>query len=218
MRKNKTLLTAFAVCLASILALGSLAYFTAQDSVSNTFRMAAYDPEHPDQPVDPDALFSIQVYETVDGRPNTDGRIYTDIAPGDVLDKDPTVKNTGKYDQWVRASVTVTKADAWQRACDAHNIADLTSIFGGYSEDVWTRYDKPAYDDDADTLTYVFYLDRKLEPEATATLFTQFMIPEAFEIGDMISLSTFDLTIAADAIQSDNTGDDARSAFEAHWK
>ena len=64
----------------------------------------------------------------------------------------------------------------------------------------------------------MFYLDRKLEPEATATLFTQFMIPEAFEIGDMISLSTFDLTIAADAIQSDNTGDDARSAFEAHWK
>ena len=78
--------------MAAVLTIGSLAYFTATDSVSNRFLVATTDPG---QPADPDALFSIRLYET-DGAGQTEtGKEYTNVQPGSVLDKDPTVENTG---------------------------------------------------------------------------------------------------------------------------
>lgn len=213
--KRKTLIVAVAVCLAAILALGSLAVFSNSDDITNTFMVAGYDP---DKPITPDELFSVTVYETdKDGNQTEQGLTYDGIQPGDKLDKDPTVKNTGKYDQYVRVMVTVTNAKNWMDACEKHGISDLTTIFGGFVDADWTRIDAPVYNEAADTLTYTYYYNRVLTPGETATLFETVTIPLSFTVEDMVALQQFELKVAADAIQSAHTGDNAVDAFANYW-
>ena len=97
MTKKKVFVAALAVCLVAILSLGTLAWFNARDEVTNKFMVT-------DSEQDPDKIFSVDLYETkVDenGDPvvpyekTDDGNTYDDIAPGDLLTKDPTVENTG---------------------------------------------------------------------------------------------------------------------------
>lgn len=213
MEKRKALMAAVAVCLVALLAIGTLAIFTARDSITNTFLMTSNNPEDPD-----DELFSIRIYETAeDGGQTTEGRTYQNIAPGDVLDKDPTVQNTGQYGQWIRMMITLTNAQVWQEICEAHQ-TDLPSMLGGYDENTWTRYDEPVYDAAADTLTYTFYLDRELDVGEAATLFTTLTIPGSFDLTDMNRLNTFQISVSADAIQSAHTGSNAKDAFDMYWK
>ena len=213
--KRKTLIVAVAVCLAAILALGSLAVFSNSDDITNKFMVAGYDPENP---ITPDELFSVTVYETdKDDNPTEQGLTYEGIQPGDKLDKDPTVKNTGKYDQYVRVMVTVTNAKNWMDACKAHGISDLTTIFGGFVDADWTRVDAPVYDIEKDTLTYTYYYNSVLTPGETATLFETVTIPLSFTVEDMVALQQFELKVAADAIQSAHTGDNAVDAFANYW-
>lgn len=215
MNKRKVLALALAVCIIAILACGTLAYFTDSENVTNKFYTASY---KPDDPVpDPDELFSIVVFETApDGSETTEGIEYADILPGDVLDKDPTVRNTGDYAAWVRLSVTLTNAAEWKAACATHGIEDLAEIFGGFN----SAWERKAIEENTseDTLTYVYYLKDALAPDAESTLFERVTIPEELTTAEFAKLSYFELQIAGDAIQSANTGDSAFEAFEAHWK
>ena len=214
--KRKILIVAALICLAAIFTFGTLAVFTANNSITNKFMVADYDPDKP--PITPDELFSVTVYETdKDGNQTTQGLTYDSIQPGDTLDKDPTVKNTGKYDQYVRVMVTVTNAENWRNACQEHGITDLTTIFGGFVDADWTRVDAPVYDQANDTLTYTYYYNGVLAPKASATLFETVTIPQAFTVENMVALQQFELKIAADAIQSAHTGDNAVDAFAAYW-
>ena len=213
--KRKALIVAVAVCLAAILTFGTLAVFTDNDDITNKFMIAQYDPDHP---VTPDELFSVNVYETdKDNQKTEEGLTYEGIQPGDQLKKDPTVENTGKYDQYVRVHVTVTNAKNWMDACEKHNITDLTTIFTGFVDANWTRVDAPKYDIENDTITYTYYYNGVLAPKATATLFTGVNIPMVFDVNDMTNLQYFELSVSADAIQSANTGDNAVSAFASYW-
>lgn len=209
--KRKTLIVAVAVCLVAILALGSLALFTDTDDITNKFMVASSD--DPDQ-----EIFDVDVWETdPNGEKTDEGIVYDDIQPADVLKKDPTVENTGLYDQYVRVMVTVTNAKNWMTACDKYGIADLTTIFGGFDGTKWTRVDAPVYDLANDTLTYTFYYNGVLAPKETATLFTTVTIPQAFTVEDMVALQQFELSVSAQAIQSANTGDNAVDAFANYW-
>lgn len=211
--KRRLLTAALIICLAAIIASGTLAYFTDTGRLSNEFMTATYDPENPDQVVDPDSLFSIRVYETdKDGKQTTTGLTYKNIAPGQVIDKDPTVQNTGKYGQWVRVAVTVTEAKAWTDA----GILDLTQHID-YDKTQWTCVAPLAINSD-DSVTYVFYLNKVLESGQTATLFNHVTIPPTLRVEDMTKLSHFEINIAADAIQSDNTGANAQIAFDNYWE
>ena len=95
--KKKVFVVALVVSLIAILSLGSLAWFNASDSVENKIMIT-------DSETNPDDVFSVDVYETlvdengdpVDPVQKTDSNTYDDIAPGDVLTKDPTLENTGK--------------------------------------------------------------------------------------------------------------------------
>lgn len=215
MKRRKAVSLAALICIVAITAVGSLAYFTAKDSVTNTFMVSTYDP---DNPVEPSDIFSIEVYETEEGIKTTEGRTYADIKPGDTLDKDPTVENTGEYSQWVRVQVTITNAASWQAACEKHGITDLMSIFGGYDESKWIRYSEPEEDGEADAVTYEFYLNKELKPGEAETLFSTITIPGEFKAEEMTALSIFKVKISADAIQSDGTGDSAKEAFDNYWE
>lgn len=218
--KRRIFVIGLALCLLLIVGAGTLAYFQSSKNLTNYFSVAGYDPENPDEPVDPDALFSLKLDEkniAGDGRTET-GNTYTEILPGDTLVKDPTITNTGKYDAWVRMKVTVTDAADWQNVCEKHNITDLASIFNGYVDADWHRnVAEDKFDTANNTITYTYYLKKTLAPEKTATLFKSITIPAIFDIDDMSALSSFDLKIVGEAIQARNTGDSAVEAFK-NWK
>ena len=209
MTKKKVFVAALAVCLVAVLSMGTLAWFSDSDSVTNKFMIA-------DSESDPNEIFSVDVWEnTPDGDKDQDGYEYKDILPGDQLKKEVYVENTGAYDQYIRVKVTVNNADAWIAALG--NGYDLGTMFLGHDETKWTRYEVGQYSNDANGSYYtmVFYLNEKLAPNATVNLFETVEIPSQLTQQQMSFVGgQFDLTILAEAVQTENVGDSAYEAFQ----
>lgn len=228
--KKKVILAAVAVCLVAILSMGTLAWFNASQSIDNIFQVSTDESgKTPD--------FSLTLYENIvdpdtgkaidtnnDGVVNaldtitTTGNTYTSLAPGDELDKNPTVVNTGAYDQYIRVTVTLTDADKWVPLLANYGLT-VDDVIEGYNEngDIWQS---EIVDDDYTDGTIVneYYLKAKLTPDASATLFTGVNIPGVFTNADIESFGgEFGMNIVADAIQADNTGDNAYNAFALYW-
>lgn len=205
--KKKVLVAALAICLVAILSMGTLAWFQATDSVDNYFKVTT-----DSQTQRPD--FKLEIFEHKlqnDGTLGTDEvdtNTYTHVAPGAELAKDPTVRNGGQYDQWVRVSVTLTDYAAWEAILGTGY--DFSAILTGVSTD-WSL-DRST----VGTSTLVFYKDTKLTAGSTSTLFTGVKLPgEEFKVDNMPT--EFSLKLVADAIQADNTGDSAQYAFANFW-
>lgn len=210
MNKRRLLAIAVAVCLIAILACGSLAYFVADASVKNEFYVASYDPNDPNPPT-AEELFSIAIYETdAQGEKDYDGLTYTGVLPGAELDKDPTVVNTGEYSAYVRLKVTFDQTDKWAAA----GVTDLTTLLTGLNTTEWTQEaDETVTDDTAKTVTYVFYREDALAKDDESTLFEGVKVPDSLTVEQMVALANFNITVAGDAIQSDNVGADIYEAF-----
>ena len=217
--KKKVFVAALTVCLVAILSMGTLAWFTDSDSVTNKF-MVATSTEKPDD------IFSVDVWERVDTNDDgvfdatlkENGHTYENIVPGDKLAKEPFVINTGSYSEWVRVKVTINNANDWAAILNKHNITDLSTIFMGHDESIWERYDNYTVEDDK--ATYVFYLKTPLAPSERATVFTHVAIPEVLDRDDaaMFANGSFEVTVVAEAIQSEHTGNSAKEAFAANWQ
>ena len=208
MNKKKVLSLSIVVIMIAILSFSSLAWFSDADEITNQFMIA-------DSESDADDIFSVDIWENVDGsEQDQDGHIYEDILPGGRYKKEPYVENTGAYDQFVRVHVTVTNADAWIAALG--NGYDLGTMFEGHDESAWTRYEAGVYNGDENTYTMTYYLNYKLAPDAKACLFTTVVIPGHLTQNDMTFIGgQFDLTIVAEAVQTENLGDGVDTAYEA---
>jgi len=213
MSKKKLLSLALVVCMIAILSFSTLAWFSDSDEVTNEFYVASSEDDSADE------IFSVDVWEnTPDGDKDQDGYEYKDILPGSQLKKEVYVENTGYYSQYVRMTVTVTNADAWIAALG--NGYDLGTIFGGHEESKWVRLDVGTYDGTANTYTMVYYLTETLEAGETACLFETVNIPTHLTQADMVFIGgSFDLTVVADAVQTENLGidttDDICDAYQA---
>jgi len=214
MTKKKVFVAALAISLVAIISMGTLAWFNASDELTNKFMIADSDGDGT-----PD--FKVDVFETNPdtGDKDQDGITYDAIAPGDILDKDPTVYNLGDYDQWIRVSVTFDEWNTINDACVNQGITnDLRTWFRlSFNSSEWIAADnETAYV--GDTVTYVYYLNHKLEPGKSAVLFENVFIPGEFEQDDMTFASNdFSINIKAEALQADNTGDNAMDAFFKYW-
>lgn len=212
MNKKKVVVSALAVSLIAILSFGTVAWFNASDSVTNKFKIADSDGDGT-----PD--FSVDVWETDPENPDEkdqDGVTYEDILPGDVLAKNPTVENTGDYDQWIRVYVTFDEFSKIEAACVNHGITSDLRTWLDVDTDYWTA-DNDATVVEGDTVTYVYYYNYKLAKDQTAVLFNTVTIPGEFVQADMEYVSgDFSLTVKAEAIQADNTGDTAQEAFKLY--
>lgn len=208
MNKKKVLTLALVLCVVAILSVGSLAWFNAKDEVKNTFKVAT-DSEGK-------ANFSIDLFEhKANGDKEDVGLTFENILPGSQLSKDPTIQNTGAYNEYARVKVTVNHANAWKTACNKYGISDLATIFGGYDAAKWTR-GEVITETNGDTLTYVYYLNRVLAPNSDEILFTSVTIPTQFVQADFAGMTDFTLDIVAEAIQADNlpaTVTNAQGAF-----
>ena len=145
---------------------------------------------------------------------------FTEILPGDVLPKDPTIKNTGDYDQWIRVYVTFDEWSKINAACANQGISnDLRTWLNvnyGLATPAWTTVGDGVVS--GDTVTYVYYYNYKLVKDQSAVLFTTVTIPGEFEQNDMkFASGDFSITIKAEALQADNTGSNAYDAFATYW-
>ena len=213
MTKKKVFVTALAICLIAIISMGTLAWFNASDSITNEFKIADSDGDGT-----PD--FSVDVWETdpenLEAK-DQDGVTYTDIAPGDVIAKNPTVENTGDYDQWIRVYVTFDEWAKIEAACQNQGISSDVRGWLDVDSAAWTA-DNNATVVENNTVTYVYYYNYKLAKDQTAVLFNNVTIPGEFEQADMAFTSgNFTITVKADALQADNTGDSAQAAFATYW-
>lgn len=223
MSKKRLLSLSLVVIMIAILSFGTLAWFNDTDSVTNKFHVATSD-----DPSDPDDIFSVDVWEKVDTdgdgvadavKPGQDadggGAEFKNILPGSKYVKEPIIENTGAYDQYIRVVVTLSDGRAWIDALG--NGYDLSKIFIGHDESLWTR-SVGTYDADNDQLFYVYYLNKILAPgeENAVTLFTHVQLPTSLTQQQMAKLNgSFELTIRADAIQTENLGEGVDTAQEA---
>lgn len=204
LNKKKVFVMALAVALVAILSFSTLAWFNDSKSITNNFYVSTSDN------VDGTPDFSVRLYETDDttsqGTTET-GKTYDDINPGEVLDKDPTVVNTGDYDQYVRAIITLSDATQWLNAVD-NDVAVLEILMGTSKNAAWQRFEAPVYNTTADTITYVYYYNAILTPAQESTIFETITIPGYLTQEDMNygagNDAGFTIDVKVDAIQSDN--------------
>ena len=199
--KKKVFVTALALCLVAILSVGTLAWFQASDQVDNYFQVTT-------DGIGGGADFSLDLFEhkVVDGAltaEEVEENTYKEIAPGATLPKDPTLRNSGEYDQWVRVKITLSEYTKWEAALGADY--DFSQCFDGLNAS-W-KLDEST----KGTETLVFYYQKKLVPGYESKLFDAFTIPGEFTVENMPT--EFKLTIVGEAIQADNTGATAEAAF-----
>ena len=222
--KKKVFVTALAVSLIAILSFGTLAWFTASQDATNYFHVTANEGGNAD--------FALDLYET-EVNPETgkfgDGEDadttvdeverndYNNILPGAELDKNPTVRNTGSYDQFVRVTVTfddVSKLPAGYEPSSMLKTVDST---------VWSYNAETDKKVSGNTVSYTYYLIEKLDAKVVgdeettydeATLFTSVEIPTALDVATFNSDTDMTISVHAEAVQADNIGDGTcRGAF-----
>lgn len=279
MNKRKSLSLALVIALIAILSFSSLAWFNAQDDVTNEFYIAS---TSEDDDITGDEIFSVDVWEEdedIDGDgeitekdkdfngdgvvdekdqdingdgkvgddddrngdgeidykdyirdengevkdefKDDDGKTFEDILPGGSYAKDPNVENTGAYDMWVRVSVSVSEAKAWEsilRNGDTLNmqLADVNPKLDLCEEET-------TYDADKDERIYYYYYSEKLAPGEEFSVFTDFTIPGYLTQDDMAAIADLDFKVVVnvDAIQAENlpgNPDNAKDAFASvNW-
>lgn len=101
--KKKVLAIAIAVVLIAIMVGSSLAYFTAEDEVSNTFTIGSVEIEiyENNEPTDEDTIPFGKLTPVVSATPSEDASYF---------DKVVDVKNTGKNDAYIRTHIAVPTA------------------------------------------------------------------------------------------------------------
>jgi predicted ribosomally synthesized peptide with SipW-like signal peptide len=212
--KRKVFVTALVLCVFAIISMGTLAWFSASETVENKFWIASSEAA----PTVKD--FSIDVWEnTPDGDRDQDGHKYEEILPGDVLKKESRVENTGDYPQYVRVTVTISDAEAWINALGTtFNVAD---VFDGFDATKWSHVWNNLIDATQipEDLVYVMYYNEILDPGDVIEVFNNVVIPASLTRDDVVALEgNFSVKVKADAVQTTNVGVDAStSANDAAW-
>ena len=206
--KRKVVVLALLICLLALVStVGSLAWFSSNDSVENEFMIATSD-----ETTDPNDIFSVTVWEnTPEEDGETEGYEYQNILPGSVLKKDVHVENTGAYDQYVRVIVTISDAQAWMAFAAANPNFSITDVFVGFDATEWTHIwnnmntEDPDFDPNATEIVYYLFHKDVLEAGKDLTVFEAVKIPEALTKEQAALFEgSFTINIKADAVQTEN--------------
>lgn len=219
MNKKKLLSLALVVSMIAILSFSTLAWFNDNDSVVNEFYVADSDDTSPDD------IFSVDVYEEVDtdgdGTPDDRedaGLKFEDVVPGNVLPKAPVVDNTGKYDQWVKLTLTFKSTKAWNALVDNENTGlngpvELLTLAADFD----ANWKGVSFEVVGDAYVYTYYLKNPLKSGETVDVFTEVNIPTTLDQTDFFNIKdeVITLDINAVAIQLE-LGETVEAAFAAY--
>ena len=209
--KRKALLLTFcAVLLVVASVLGTIAYLTANDKVTNTFTVGQVAIKLDEAKVD--------LNGTPDkGAERVQANSYK-LLPGHTYTKDPTVTvRSGSESSYIKMTVTFTMANELD-AIFAPDGADLTSIFKGYNPANWIAKGNTKNTAD-NTRTYEFwYKDAVGAPTADVALdalFDSITVPNDITGEQLATIQGMKITVNAYAIQADGfkTAEEAWAAF-----
>lgn len=222
-KSKALLLTLCAVLLVAASVLGTMAYLTSTDTVTNTFTIGKVE---------------ITLDETDVTNPNgprVKANSYK-LMPGTTYTKDPTVTvKAGSEESYVRMKVTFNNAKAIIALCTDPEFAEdgPTGVENAYplirmvkfveanaakwdgiipdnmveTEEMLADAKYFAYDAKADTLTYYFYYtDTVSAPTADVALpvlFDKVTLPEWVTNDQLATLENFQIAVVAEAIQAD---------------
>ncbi|MFB0919918.1 MAG: SipW-dependent-type signal peptide-containing protein [Oscillospiraceae bacterium] len=224
MKKKTLLLSLTAVIIVAALAIGgTLAYFTDNDTAENSFTVGDVSIKLYEHVVNQTSDTFGQAVWTTDNDNTTDGNTYSNIFPGAVLPKDPTIENDGSNPAYVRMKVTISNASAWKAAIPSGT--DLTTIFIGFIDGEWTRSNiiDHSSNPSINTITYIYEYNYILPINTTISpLFTSIKIPTGLsnqQMADISGTDGFKMNIVAEAIQSEgfDTSAAAFTALEAKY-
>lgn len=216
MKKTKAILMALcAVLLVAASVMGTLAYLTSTDTVTNTFTVGNVQIKLDEAKVDGNgkALADGTRWHPTDNDPEQEYH----LLPGHSYDKDPTVTVIkGSEESYVRMLVTVSFEN---ELTDAQLATSLDSIFTGYDAAKWDREDKTV-STDKKSISYEYRYSTTVKPSADtdlklAPLFTKVEVPNTYTNEDIAALNGMKITVVAQAIQADgfDTPDAAWDAF-----
>lgn len=209
--KKKVFVTVLcAVLLVAASVLGTMAYLTSQDTVTNTFTVGNVQIKLDEAKANPDGSL-------VANADRVKANSYK-LLPGHTYNKDPMVTVLkGSESSYVKMTVTFTKA-AELDAIFAPNGADMTSIFNGYDSTNWT-YKGNTKDTSANTRTYEFwYKETVAAPDgdvALDALFDSITVPGTITNAQLATIEGMTITVNGYAIQADGFAN-AEAAWAAY--
>lgn len=217
LNKKKVFVVALAISLVAIISMGTLAWFTDTDRADNNFFVTNSNTGNPDK------IFSVDVTENVadDGKPSQPvdaGYDFKDILPGDKLVKEPFVRNTGYYDQYICVTVTISDAAAWVNALGAD--ADVTEVLVGFDASKWTHIwnNTNGAAQLPEELVYKMYYKDVLKSGEDVSVFTHVQIPKSLNQEQAAMFGgDFSITIKAEAVQTENVVPAGTPAEDAAW-
>ena len=239
-KSKALLLTLCAVLLVAASVLGTMAYLTSTDTVTNTFTVGKVEIKLDEAKVNANGI-------PEEGAARVTGNSYK-LMPGRTYTKDPTVTVlNGSEESYVRMKVTFNNATEIIALCTDPEFADdgPTGVENAYplirmvkfveanaakwdgiipdnmvdTEDMLGNAKYFAYDKTADTLTYIFYYkDPVKAPNGDVVLpvlFDSIKVPNWATGEQLNALNNFKITVVAEAIQAGSfaNADQAWAAF-----
>lgn len=197
-RSKALLLTLCAVLLVAASVLGTMAYLTSTDEVTNTFTVGQVKIKLDEAKANPDGSL-------VANADRVKANEYK-LLPGHTYNKDPMVTVlSGSESSYVKMTVTFSKANELD-AIFAPSGADLTSIFNGYDAAKWIAKENTK-DATANTRTYEFWYKETVgAPTADVALdalFDSITVPGTITNEQLATIEGMTITVNAYAIQAD---------------
>lgn len=223
-KSKALLLTLCAVLLVAASVLGTMAYLTSTDTVTNTFTIGKVEIKLDEAKVNANGI-------PVEGAARVTGNSYK-LMPGTTYTKDPTVTvKAGSEESYVRMKVTFNNAKAIIALCTDPEFADeVTGTENAFplirmvkfveanaakwdgiipdnmvdTEDMLA--DEYYFDAANDTLTYYFYYTETVgAPDGDVVLpvlFNSITVPDWATGEQLAKLNNFQITVVAEAIQA----------------
>ena len=197
-KSKALLLTLCAVLLVAASVLGTMAYLTSTDEVTNTFTVGQVKIKLDEAKANPDGSL-------VANADRVKANEYK-LLPGHTYNKDPMVTVlSGSESSYVKMTVTFSKANELD-AIFAPGGADLTSIFNGYDAAKWIAKGNTK-DATANTRTYEFWYKETVgAPTADVALdalFDSITVPGTITNEQLATIEGMTITVNAYAIQAD---------------
>lgn len=181
--KKKLLVCAFiAICL-SVVAYGTLAYFTYEDTAHNVITAGNIE-------------IDLEEWAETPSGERIPFEDVINVVPGEAVSKIVQVRNTGANAAWIRISVD----ESIRLAEGVNGEPDNSLLSYDLNTEKWTEKDG-----------YYYYNEALEAGEVTEPLFTQVIF--GAEMGNMYQNSVAEIDVAAHAVQVANNGTSAQDAI-----
>lgn len=199
-----------AILLVAATIMGTMAYLTSSDTVTNTFTVGKVAIKLDEAKAKTDGTL-------VEGADRVKANFYK-LLPGHTYAKDPMVTVLkGSESSYVKMTVTFTKA-AELDAIFAPTGADMTSIFVGYDSTNWISKGNTK-DTEKNTRTYEFWYKEAVDAPTTDVtlnaLFDKIVVPGTITNTQLATIEGMTITVNAYAIQADGFAN-AEAAWAAY--